>query len=199
MAGVATGAKRMTARRGIHRALAVAAVVLAALAALGGDASPPVSSRDGAEVTALELARWIREGRPNLHVIDLRTVEEFESFAIPGAERMSASELVGRSWEDDATVVVYGDSGPPPREVGEGLRARGVESAFVLGGGMSEWVATIAAPVLPANPSREETDLSREIAEMSRWFGGVPRVSDATSRPRDSVREAMGRIRRRGC
>ncbi len=199
MAGVAAGDTRMTARRRIHRALAVTAVVLAGLAAVSGDASPDAAARDRAEVTALELARWIRAGRSNLHVIDLRDAEAFESFAIPGARRMSASELTGVSWEGDANVVVYDDSGPPARAAWDVLRASGVESAYVLRGGVTEWVRTIAAPVLPANPSPEDAHLSREIAEMSRWFGGVPRVGEVESRPRDGVREALGRIRRRGC
>jgi rhodanese-related sulfurtransferase len=189
----------MTARkRPVHLGLAAAALVLAALAAVSGDAST-APSRVGAEVTALELARWIREGRPNLRVIDLRDAAAFESFAIPGAERMSAGELARVRWERDANVVVYADSGSAMWDARQALSAAGVRNAYLLRGGVGEWVSTIAAPVLPANPSPEQAAISREVSDMSRWFGGVPRVGEPAPTTGDSLREALGRIRRRGC
>ncbi len=187
------------AKRTIHRGLAAAALVLATLAAVTGDASSSGTSRVGAEVTALELAGWIREARPNLRVLDLRDARAFESFAIPGAERMSAAELARVRWEREANIVVYSDSESTSRNATEVLRSAGVRNAYVLRGGVAEWVSTIAAPVLPANPSPEQAAISRDIAEMSRWFGGVPRVGDPVSTTGDSLREALGRIRRRGC
>jgi rhodanese-related sulfurtransferase len=187
------------ARRPIHLGLAVAALVFAALAAVSGDAASPAATRVGAEVTALELARWIREGRPNLRVVDLRTAEAFQSFAIPGAERMSVGDLSRTRWEGDANVVVYADSEPAAWDAVEVLRAAGVQSIHALRGGLAEWVSTIAAPVLPAEPTPEQEAISREISEMSRWFGGVPRVGEPASTAGDSLREALGRVRRRGC
>jgi rhodanese-related sulfurtransferase len=191
----------MTTIRGrtIHVGLAAGALVLASLAAVTGDAPSTSTSRVGSEVTALELARWIRQGRPHLHVVDVRDADAFESFAIPGAERMSAEDLARARWESEANVVVYSDGGRPPRDAEEALRAAGVRNTYVLRGGVAEWVRTIAAPVLPADPSSEQAAISREIAEMSRWFGGVPRVGEPSSTSADSVRQAIGRIRRRGC
>ena len=188
----------MRARRS-HVALAVAAVVLAALAAVSGDASPHARSRDAEEVSALELARWIREGRADLRVIDLRDVQAFESFAVPGAQRVSTTELERLAWERGATIVLIADSLGAAQQAQAALRARGVDKPFVLRGGIEEWVSTIAAPVLPTNPSPEEAARFREIAELSRWFGGVPRRGEARPTARDSVRETMARIRRRGC
>lgn len=187
------------ARRPIHLGLAVAALVFAALAAVSGDAASPAAAPVGAEVTALELARWIREGKPSLRVVDLRTAEAFQSFAIPGAERMAVDDLSRTRWERDANVVVYADSAPAARDALEVLRRAGVQNVYALRGGLAEWVSTIAAPVLPANPSPDQEASSREISEMSRWFGGVPRVGERASTAGDSLRATVARVRRRGC
>ena len=190
----------MTASRGrpIHLALAGIALVLGALAAASGDASRvPISRAD--EVTALELARWIRDARPDLRVVDLRDAASFEAFSIPGADRMSLDELAQARWEPDATVVVYADSALAAERAHEALDAAGVRSAWLLKGGVGEWVNTIVSPVLPASPTPREAAISREISEMSRWFGGVPRVGETGTTSRDSLRAALGRIRRRGC
>lgn len=191
----------MTAVRGrrIHLALASTALVLGALAAASGDVSSREAERHSDEITALELARWIRDARPGLRVVDLRDAESFEAFSIPGADRMSSDDLVRARWEPNATVVVYADSALAAQRAHETLRSAGVRDAWVLKGGVEEWVNTIASPVLPANPTPDEAAASHEIAEMSRWFGGVPRVGEPRPTTSDSLRAALGRIRRRGC
>ncbi len=186
-------------RRSVHLGLAAAAVVLGALAAANGDATARASASPGNEVTALELARWIRDARPDLRVVDLRDAESFEAFSIPGADRMSVPGLADVRWSPDASVVVYADGADAARHAQEVLQAAGVREVYVLKGGVGAWVNTISSPVLPANPSREQAAASREIAEMSRWFGGVPRVGESLATTSDSVRAAIGRIRRRGC
>ncbi len=186
-------------RRTVHLGLAGVALALAGGAAIRGDAAARAAADGAAEITALELARWIREARPNLRVIDVRDADAFESFVIPGAERMSANDLTRVRWERDANVVIYADSGSAAWRAEEALRTSGVDNVFVLRGGLAAWVSTIAAPVLPPNPSPEAAAVSREIAELSRWFGGVPRVGEPVSTTGDSLREALGRMRRRGC
>lgn len=179
--------------------LAGTALVLGALAAASGGVSSREARSTPDEVTALELAHWIRDARPGLRVVDLRDAESFEAFSIPGADRMSSDDLVRARWAPNATVVVYADGALAAQRAHAMLRAAGVRDAWVLKGGVGEWVNTIASPVLPANPTPEEAAASREIAEMSRWFGGVPRAGEPRATTSDSLRAALGRIKRRGC
>src|SRR5256714_13982575 len=44
-------------------------------------------------VTALELAEWIRDRKPGLRVIDIRSSDEFSALHIPTAEQVSLSDL----------------------------------------------------------------------------------------------------------
>jgi rhodanese-related sulfurtransferase len=194
----------------LNAALGVAALAAGLLAALGGSATPGSDgSLDVMEVatdieqerdriSALELARWIRDARPNFRLIDLRSGDDFDAFHIPGAERMSVSEVVRAPWKDE-TVVLYGSDGTRAAQTRVLLRARGVRDSYYLRGGAMEWARTIAAPTLPANPAPDEAARWREVADMSRWFGGTPRQSDSLLPTPDSLRAAIGRIRRRGC
>jgi rhodanese-related sulfurtransferase len=190
----------MTSSRGhpIHRGLAGAALVLGALAAASGDALRGSASRPD-EITALQLARWIREARPGLRLVDLRDAESFDAFRIPGADRLSLDELQRGPWTPGASVVVYSDGAVAAHRALDILHAAGVRNAWVLRGGVGEWVSTIVSPVLPASPTPEQAATAREIAELSRWFGGVPRIGEAHPTSADSLRAALGRIRRRGC
>ena len=46
-----------------------------------------VASRQD-HVPAVEVARWIRDRRPGLRLIDVRPQEEFSQFALPTAENL---------------------------------------------------------------------------------------------------------------
>ena len=186
----------MTSAR-LHVRLAIAALTLGALAAASGTAAPDATAPSS--VTALELARWIRYDKADLRVVDVRNTAAFESFAIPGAEHAALGSLGRKGWPAGQTIVVYGEDETAGVEAAGVLRHAGVRHALVLRGGIAEWGRTIVAPVLPPNQSPDEAATSREIAELSRWFGGVPRVGEAGSTGRDSLRASLARIQRRGC
>ena len=179
------------ARPALHRALALVALALATLAAVTGQGAP------ARRVDALELATWIRSGKP-VRVIGLKGEGSAdELLLIPGADIRTLAEVAREHWEPGIAVVFYGE--------GEALASRAQtmvpaanESTYVLRDGVSGWVRTIAAPVLPSNPTPEQAEAWQEIAELSRWFGGVPRVGVASDSA-DSLAAAVARIRRRGC
>ena len=181
----------------LHTGLAIAALTLGALAAVSGTATPDATPPSA--ITALELARWIRGDKAGLRVIDVRDSQSFETFAVPGAERVSLRRVAQTEWKPGDVVVVYGDDESSATHAAVALRRSGVRDAFVLSGGIGAWARTIASPVLPPNPSPKEAAVAREIAEMSRWFGGVPRVGDAGATGTDSLRASLARIQRRGC
>ena len=186
----------MTSAR-LHTGLAIAALTLGALAAVSGAATPDATPPS--TITALELARWIRGDKPGLRVIDVRDSQAFASFAIPGAEHVSLGRVARTGWKPGEIVIVYGEDESSATHAAVALRRAGVRDAFVLRGGVGEWARTIASPVLPPNPAPDEAAIAREIAEMSRWFGGVPRVGDAGATGADSLRASLARIQRRGC
>jgi rhodanese-related sulfurtransferase len=193
-----------------HRALAVTAATLGALALAAGDPYPagrsPAAARDVPFVTALDVARWIRERRPDLRIVDVRAHTLFDAYHIPGAERVALDTLSRRAWQPHESVVVYADNDAEATRAALALKRRGVANAHILRGGLLSWVDQIVEPhlaTLPRTATPAEQAARREQLELSRYFGGTPRVSlrwaPGSIRRSQSETAAVARIIRRGC
>jgi rhodanese-related sulfurtransferase len=210
--------------RAPHRLLAAAAATLGALALVAGGAG---ASRRGVDVAALarqveaeadhvtarELAAWIRDDRPGLRIIDVRTPAEFADYHLPAAENLSLTALARGSFRRDDTVVLYSEGGAHAAQGWMLLRSRGVERVYFLREGLYEWLTQVINPVLPEGATAEQRAAFDSTAELSRYFGGVPRAGgggavdagDASaalpgaSSAGDGSAAAVRRVRRRGC
>ena len=120
--------------------LALTALVLGALAPFAGT---PYQRR---EVSALDLAYWIKDRKPGLRVVDLRTQEEFEAFHIPTSVRVTAASIDVKPHE--TIVIVAGDAS----------RVDG-PNVFVLRGGVLAWV----------------NEVTKGHTAIGNYFGGVRR------------------------
>jgi rhodanese-related sulfurtransferase len=162
------GAARVT----VHRLLAAVALVLGVLALFAG--SPYANrgidvrrlAKEVAEekdhVTATELATWIRERKPRLRVLDLRTQREFDAYHVPGSERIPLDELVTKvRFAKDETLVLISDGGAHAAQAWVFLRALGHEHVYFLRGGLGEWTRDVLDPAHPT--------------PLTRYFGGVRR------------------------
>ncbi|HEU4456629.1 MAG TPA: rhodanese-like domain-containing protein [Longimicrobium sp.] len=178
--------------RRAHRLLAGAAVVLALAALAAGD--PPGARVDVAalartveaeedHVTALELATWIRDRKPGLRVVDVRPAAEFDAYHLPTAENLPLTALTGAGFRADETVVLYAEGGTQAVRGWVILRAAGVERAHYLRGGLHEWMTEIVEPTLAADATPAERSVFARKAEISRYFGGTPRIAGSASSP----------------
>lgn len=188
-----------------HRVLAALAGSLGALALAAGE---PYPSRSDPRhyVNAVEVARWIREPKPGLRVIDLRSDDDFAAYHIPGAEHVTVRELPHREWPHDLTVVLYAAEEVKASDAARALRAHGVDTVHVLAGGLAAWISEIIEPrlaPLPATATPAERAARREHLELSRYFGGMPFVSPhivpLPARRTQSDAPAVARTLRRGC
>ena len=205
-----------------QRVLAAAALALGALAMIAGE--PTRSSTGRVDVTALaravereedhigaiELARLIRDRAPDLRVIDLRPADAFREYAIPGAERMSLTDLTTQDFEPRSTIVLYSEGGTHAAQGWFLLRARGVERVYFLRGGLFEWVDQVMEARLASDATDAQREAFREVAALSRYFGGQPSISDRPPSVLDEIAlpvradsgsggETVRRLRRRGC
>jgi hypothetical protein len=75
----------------------------------------------------------------------------------------------------------------------------------MLRGGVDAWVADVLNPTLPYDAPADRERVFADIAELSRYFGGVPRrvlASDASASPAEDASdpaETLRRTLRRGC
>src|SRR6188474_3840041 len=107
----------------LERTLAIAAIVGGALAVVAGAPTRAPSGnvdvvrlaeiveREEDHVTAVELARWIRDGKTGLYVIDIRPDSEYGELHIPGATRVDLSEIARMPLDSAATYVLYSEGG----------------------------------------------------------------------------------------
>jgi rhodanese-related sulfurtransferase len=157
----------------VRRVLAAVAAILGVLALF---ARKPAAIES---VAPVELAEWIRDRKPNLRIVDMRTQAEFDDYHLPRAERFTSSTTFAA---DDTIVLVAGGS----------VRARNV---YVLRGGVQAWIDEVMNPTITADAPPSARATYERASIVSRYFGGVPRVVDNLP----SVRTNAAAVRRRGC
>jgi len=164
--------------------LAALALVAATFAALAGDVAPPPAAD---EVSAVDLALWIRDQRPRLLIVDARPTEAFDKDRLPGARLLEDVDVDALTSAD--TVVVYADSSADAGVLRGLSRAPRV---LRLHGGMAAWNDEVLFPVLRADANARQQQDFAVRARLSRYFGGSPQLLDPGASP------ARGRSRR-GC
>jgi rhodanese-related sulfurtransferase len=206
---------------GIERVLVVAAIIAGGLAVIAGSPTrrtrgtldvtrlAAIVEHEEDHVTATALARWIRDGKKGLRVIDIRPDSEYAELHIPGATRADLAEIARMPLDSSATYVLYSEGGTHAAQGWFLLQARGMENTFFLRGGLYEWLEQVMSPRVASTTPQAERDSIRALAI---WFGGKMTVVDSamapvpsaldgalsTARPTDT-REAIRKVRRRAC
>jgi rhodanese-related sulfurtransferase len=177
-------------------AAAIAALLglLAAVTPAAANRQPPTANSEAGVVQALELARWIHDKKPQLRVIDLRTATEFEEYHLPRAERIDFDTLASTPFAASDTIVLISVSGIHASQGEALLKAKGHRQVYVLRGGVQEWIDDVMSPTVASNASPADRAAFERAAILSRYFGGVPRVTDTPRAHSDAAS-----VRRRGC
>ena len=162
-------------------------------------------------VTAIELAEWIRSRKAGLRVIDLRTASEFETYHVPRAERIDIESLASTPFRTTDTLVLISGGGAHAAQAWVLLQALGYHKVYFLRGGLQEWIDDVMNPTILASASPRAMAEFKRVGEISRYFGGVPRIIDTLEPARHTNDDASGdrsasatnaaaaAIRRRGC
>ena len=207
-------------RPAVEKMLAIVAIAGGALAVIAGNPSRDthgsvnvtelahIVEHEEDHVTAVELARWIRDNKPRLRILDIRSDSEFTDFHVPSATRVPLGEIARMPLDTTATYVLYSEGGTHAAQGWFLLRARGAQRSYFLRGGLYEWLDQVMNPRVPSSMPQAQRD---SIRALTMWFGGkmevvdsaatLPSVLDgAISAPQASgTRESIRKIRRRAC
>jgi 3-mercaptopyruvate sulfurtransferase SseA len=191
--------------------LAVTALLLGGLAGVAGTpyasahgqidvselASVIVHEQD--HVDAIDLARWIKERKSGLRVVDVRSAAEFDNYRVPTAENVPLDRIGTAGFVPTETIVLYSGGGAHGAQAWVLLRALGLRRVFFLSGGLDEWVNDVMSPTLPDDATADEKAAFQATADISRYFGGVPRNGPRVPVGAARGTDALSRLKRRGC
>lgn len=134
----------------MKRALALIAAVAGALALVAGDPHPvdvrrlaTAVAHEDDHVTAGELAQWIRDRKPGLRVVDIRSPREFAGYHLPGAENIPLEKITDAPFQRSETIVLVSGGGAHAAQAWVLLEVRGFRNVFFMRGGLQEWTDTI--------------------------------------------------------
>lgn len=165
----------------INRMLGLTALLLGGAAVLVP--SSPATNQSAAGVVPAHLdaieadslaARIMESGTTGLTLVDLRSQSAFGSYHIPGAVRLSATDLGQATLPETTIVVLYDENGESAARTWLLLKAQGYPRVFILAGGLTAWDAQVLHPPLPPGMSHEGNHEFADQLERSRFFGGSP-------------------------
>jgi rhodanese-related sulfurtransferase len=169
-----------------RRLLAGTAAVLGVLALFGARA--PKRTATPPEIAPVQVAEWIRDRKPGLRIIDIRTQGEFDDYHLPRAEWIDVASLPATSFHPDKTLVVVSD---------HAVSLMASQRMYVLRGGIRGWLEDVMNPTITADASPAARAAYARASVISRYFGGVPRVVDKL--PETGGIHSSVSVRRRGC
>lgn len=177
----------------VEKKLGVVAFVLGFLALFGANpyehAFTSVNTKEvafaagsrSAKVKPGELADWIIKDKADFRLIDLRSVEEYNEYRIPGAENLSILELQNSPFEKTEKIILYSGGEMESSQAWFLLRSKGYKAVCILSGGLEAWKEEILFPKVATGTNPEEQAEFEKISEVSKHFGGSPRSSGEES------------------
>lgn len=158
-------------------------------------------------VRPLDLATRLRAREEGLRIGDVRSPLPSDALRLPRAEAVDLETLVT---EGSATErwVLYDDGRSGDAAAAWVVLDAAGRDAWVLERGVHGWVEDVLEPVLPAGADSTLRAEFERVAELSRYFGGTPRVGEPgevvvatwaeASPPGEAVGDSTPR-RRGGC
>ena len=196
--GAPFGPGNIVPRLTINKLLACLAFSLSILAFFFGDFEQYDAYVRDNQISVYDLALKIQQ-RETLVLVDLRSEQQRQEFSLPGAvDWLSAKTLVesehGSQRPKPAPIIIYGHEG---NRLWQQLHKQGFKLLF-LNDGVEQWLGNIMSPVIYRLAPKHELQLFEQRAEISRYFGGLPRYSNEPIAVL-SAKEQMEKLKRRGC
>jgi rhodanese-related sulfurtransferase len=156
-----------------------------------------------------ELAKWLIDKKPELLVVDMRSLEEYSQYHIPNAVNIPFTKLFEpealETLRGDQTVVLYSNGGTHAAQAWVLLKQIGIES-YVLLGGLNYWTEAILNPKAPSELVADSEILKYQFQKSAAGYfapGGAvaaPADSAATpAKPKMSIDPKQKKKARAGC
>lgn len=151
------------------------------------------SKDDSRFVTTHALAERIIEQDPSLKLVDVRMIDEFESYSIKDAINIPFEEIVAENWMTELTqegkdIILFSNGDVFAEQAWNLCVQKGYKNLYILKGGLNEWFRTIIVPEPPPDTAPSEAfDLYSFEKAASIYFGGTPVGAQAEAAPKKNV------------
>lgn len=157
-------------------------------------------------VTTDHVAKMIIQKDPSLELIDVRSEEEFNSFALPNSINIPLDSILNKNnlayFGIPGTKVVFVANDDVQADQAWVLTKRlGYKSTYVMTGGLNRWIETI---IQPKKPSEDEPYTAIETYEFRKgaqlYFTGAKVETQEVSKVKvDVVRRKKTSVAAGGC
>ncbi len=156
-------------------------------------------------VTTDQVAKMIIKGDPSLMLVDVRSEDEFDAFALPNSINIPLDSLLN---EDNLSyfgipgtkIVFISDDAIKADQVWVLTKRLGYKSTYVMLGGLNKWMETIIDPVEPSADepyTAHETYSFRKGAQM--YFTGAEAEVEGTKAKVEVRRKEKTTVAAGGC
>jgi sulfur-carrier protein adenylyltransferase/sulfurtransferase len=155
--------------------------ILLAVSPAGSRQATPLSAEELAavitgqtdHVTTDLVAAAVIDKDPALLLVDVRTVEEYAAYHIPGAVNIPVANLLDDEsrwqFESGKTVVLYSNGGTHAAQAWVLLTQAGYE-AYEMQGGLNHWGKTILSPEAPSDIAADPEILQYQFRKAAGNF-----------------------------
>lgn len=122
-------------------------------------------------IPVLDLAEKIMN-REKLHLIDLRSEEEYLKFHIPTAQNRAFEEYLSNTTKYKDTIVFYSGDDTLTRQLWNVLPDTLKPKIKILYGGVHDWYERLLYPKLPGTFSTKDSVTMERIKKLNKFYGG---------------------------
>lgn len=134
-----------------------------------------------------EVADMVISKDPTLQLIDVRPVDEFEKFSLPGAINIPLVDILSPDWEETLNQdvklnVFYSNGTNDANQAWMITRQLGYQNNYVLQGGVNYWAETIMNPEVPPTTSPNEEFAKYDLRKGAGMaLGGAAEITQPSS------------------
>lgn len=159
-------------------------------------------------VSTDEVAHFLIEADPQVQLIDVRSVEEYSKYSLPGAINIPLDSILnpnieGYFYQEGMKTVFFSNGTVYASQAWMLYKRKAVKNIYIMKGGLNEWVETILRPKMPdATASQDAFNLYETREAASQFFGGGSTdvaPASASKAPRPVARRKAKKAAKGGC
>jgi rhodanese-related sulfurtransferase len=142
-----------------------------------------------AYVTTDEVADLLVNKDPSVLLVDVRDLNDFDKFHLPGAVHVPLKDLYNEDYAgwfevEGQKTILYSNGTTDAQSAWVMLKLKDYENVFVMQGGANYWYETILKPIPPANIEADEEIAKYDFRKAaSQYFTGAATTKVASDKP----------------